>query len=171
MELPEGITEVYGGTRLWDRHASPLSILLLTSILGWAMAGQAGGQPAPITTRNFSDAQLSVKLPAILRNGEFFESRIEVTATTSLSDVQLAISPELWRDITINTMIPAASQESFERGEYRFSYGRLAAGETLAIKIDGQINPPLVAGTVGDVAVFDGRRLIGRHKFNIRVLP
>ena len=73
--------------------------------------------------------------------------------------------------MTINTMIPAASEESFKGGAYRFSYGALRAGETLVVKIDGQINPPLFAGTEGEIALFDGERRLGGMPLKIKVLP
>lgn len=68
-------------------------------------------------------------------------------------------------------MIPAASEEELKNGEYRFAYGPLEAGDTLVIKIDGQVNPPLFAGNEGIMAVYDGERLLGRRAFSIKVLP
>jgi hypothetical protein len=171
MQAPDGIVEKQTGARLWDRHASPLAILLLAGILACALGGLAGGQPSPAIKGEFGAAKLSVKTPATLRNGEFFETRIEIAPDIALADAQLGIGSDLWRDITINSMIPAASEERFQNGEYRFSYGALAAGEALKVKIDGQINPPLFAGTAGDVALYDGDKRIGQLKLRIRVLP
>src|SRR3546814_13021689 len=73
----------------------------------------------------------------------------------------IEVSPSLWRDMTINTMIPAPAEEFFEKGGYRFAYDRMPRGKRLLIKIDGQINPPLFAGTRGDIAVYDGERRLG----------
>ena len=56
-------------------------------------------------------------------------------------------------------------------GAFRFDYGPLKAGETLDIQIDGQINPPLFAGTHGRVAVFDGERELVGIPLRITVLP
>lgn len=171
MQPPDGVLEEQTRSRLWDRHASPAAILLLGGILAFAFAGLAGGQPSPTIHGEFGTARLSVKTPTILRNGEFFESQIEIAPDIPLADAQLGIGSSLWRDITINSMIPAASEERFEQGEYRFSYGAIGANETLSVKIDGQINPPLFAGTAGDIALYDGDRFVGRLKLEIRVLP
>lgn len=171
MQPPDGIFEQQTATGIWDRHASPLSILILAGVLMLALTGLAGGQPSPTITKDLGAASLRIKTPVILRNGEFFESQIEITPNIRLADAQLAIGSGLWRDVTINSMIPAASDEHFEKGAYRFSYGPLAAGETLSVKIDGQINPPLFAGTAGDVALYDGDKLVGRQELAIRVLP
>lgn len=171
MPAPDGIAEPQARQRIWDRHASPISILLLGGVLALALAGFAGGQPSPTTAADFGAATLSVRTPAVIRNGEFFETEIRVTAAVPLEDVGIAVSPGLWRDMTINTMIPAAREESFAGGRFRFAYGELTAGGALTVKIDGQINPPLFAGNEGDIALYDGDRLIGRTRLRIKVLP
>lgn len=170
MEAIEGVS-AESGARIWDRHASPISILILGAILLAAGLGLTGGQPSPPRTAQFGEAQLTIKTPVTIRNGEFFETDITVVATAPLGDVTIAVSPSLWRDMTVNTMIPAPSEEKFEKGHFRFAYGPLNAGETLRVKIDGQINPPLFAGTSGEIGLFDGDRRIGSMPLQIRVLP
>ncbi|WP_179497012.1 hypothetical protein [Sphingopyxis sp. JAI108] len=155
----------------WHRHASPISFIILAVIIALALSGLVGGQTSPLRSEDFGAARLEVKTPSVIRNGEFFETRIRIEASQDMSDAVLAVSPSLWTDMTINTMIPAASEESFKGGAYRFSYGELRAGETLVVKIDGQINPPLFAGTEGEIALFDGERRLGGMPLHIEVLP
>lgn len=114
---------------------------------------------------------MGVQMPMVIRNGEFLETSIDIRANRAIADATLAIETGLWRDITINTMIPAAAEETFKDGEYRFAYGPLAKGETVRVKIDGQINPPLFGGNAGFIALYDGERLIGRRHFRIKVRP
>src|SRR3546814_10184563 len=66
--------------RFWDRHASPISILILGSLLLAAVLGFTGGQPSPPRTADFGEARLMVKTPVIIRNGEFFETDLTLTA-------------------------------------------------------------------------------------------
>ncbi len=173
MQAPEGLESPPQRLRLrlWDRHASPISILVLGALLLAAVLGFTGGQPSPPRTADFGAARLTVKTPAIIRNGEFFETDVTLTANAPLGDAVIAVTPTLWRDMTVNTMIPAPVEESFEDGRFHFSYGPLEPGERLRVKIDGQINPPLFAGTQGDIAVFDGERRIGAIPLRIKVLP
>ena len=171
MAAPDGISEEPTGDGLWNRHASPVSILILGSILACAFAGFTGGQPSPKEVADFGRATLAVKTPHIIRNGEFFETEIEISPVAAIGDATVAISADLWRDMTVNTMIPAAGTESFAEGRYRFAYGPLKAGQTLRIKVDGQINPPLFAGTEGEISLYDGERLVGRQPLRIKVLP
>ena len=155
----------------WDRHASPVALLILGSLLLFAAFGGAGGQPSPRTTAQFGLAEMHVKMPAVIRNGEFFEAVVDIEAGAPLTDATLAVEADLWRYTTLNPMIPAATEEKFVDGDFRLSYGPLEAGEILRIKIDGQINPPLFAGNSGAIALYDGERLIGTRRFDVRVLP
>lgn len=157
--------------RLWHRHASPLSLVLLGAIVLAALLGFAGGTPAPVRTARFAAATLTVKAPALIRNGEFVETRIVVEANTAIAQPVIGVDAAYWRDITVNTMMPAPADEAFAGGMFRFNYGALEPGDKLEIKIDGQINPSLFQGTRGRVALFDGDRLIGSQRLELRVLP
>lgn len=172
MQTLEGLEDAGPSRqRFWDRHASPISILLLGSLLLSAVLGFTGGQPSLPHTADFGDARLTVKTPTVIRNGEFFETDVTLTADAPLDDAVIAVTPSLWHDMTVNTMIPAPAEERFADGHFRFSYGPLDAGERLHVKIDGQINPPLFAGTEGEIALFDDDRLVGSMSLHIRVLP
>lgn len=92
-------------------------------------------------------------------------------ADRPLADATLAVSADLWRDMTINTMIPAPADEVLKSRSYRFAYGPLAAGDTLQVKIDGQINPPLFVGARGTIALYNGDDMSGRQPLRIRVFP
>lgn len=171
MQALEGLEAELTRPRLWDRHASPISILILGGLLLAAGLGFLGGQPSPPKAADFGEARLVVKTPTIIRNGEFFETDLTLTARVPLEDAVIAVSPALWQDMTVNTMIPAPAEESFEDGQFHFSYGPLDAGESVHVKIDGQINPPLFAGTRGQISVLDGKRRIGAMPIRIKVLP
>jgi hypothetical protein len=172
IEFPDGIGNQHSEDQgRFARHASPLSILILGSMIVAAFLGAFGGGRVRPLALESGAAQLTVTTPRTLRNGEFFETRISVLARADIADLVIAVPPGLWRDMTINTMIPAASEETFKQDSYRFSYGPLKRGETLQMKIDGQINPPLFAGTRGEIAVLDGEAPIGAIPFAIDVLP
>ena len=171
MQALEGLEAEPTRARLWDRHASPISIQILGGLLLAAGLGFLGGQPSPPKAADFGEARLVVKTPTIIRNGEFFETDLTLTARVPLEDAVITVSPALWQDMTVNTMIPAPAEESFEDGQFHFSYGPLDAGESVQVKIDGQINPPLFAGTRGQISVLDGKRRIGAMPIRIKVLP
>ena len=170
-DCPAGIAPGSFRTGFWDRHASLMAFLVLAAVLAFGLSGLAGGRPSARSVCDFGAASLAVKTPHVIRNGEFFETDIRVRADAPVEDLVIAVSGSLWRDMTINTMIPAASEDSYADGEYRFSFGPVAPGDTLRFKIDGQINPPLFGGNSGSIAIYDGERPIGRRRLTVKVLP
>lgn len=172
LRPPDGIVDRHAAPRRGLRaHANLVSLLVLGALMITAMTGWLAGSPTVGRQAAGPAATLTASIPERLRNGEFFEMRLTVTARQPIGDATIAIPPALWRDMTINSMIPAPSEEAFKGGAYRFRYGPLAAGETLTMKIDGQINPPLTVGTTGEVAVYDGDVRIVALPVHIRILP
>jgi hypothetical protein len=153
------------------RHANPASLILLGVLLAVACLGVLGGHPHPVRTIDDGRVSLTVTTPTRLRNGMFFETRILIEPRQPIGDVVLAVSPDLWRDITINSAIPAAEKEEFADGMIRMSFGPGEPGKPIAVKFDGQVNPPLVGANRGEVAVFDGERRLAAIPIETRVLP
>ncbi|HEY0623877.1 hypothetical protein [Sphingomonas sp.] len=157
-----------------DGHGARLnwiSLAVLGAILLAALLGAFGGGKARGAIVDASAARLEVHTPRVLRNGMFFETRIHVTAKAPIADAVIVVPATLWRDMTINTMIPAASEEKAEKRAFRFHYGPMKPGDVLDIKVDGQINPPLFAGNSGSVGLHDGDRPIAAIPVEITVLP
>ena len=61
------------------------------------------------------DATVVVDTRRTLRNGEFFETRLTATAARPLADVTVAFSPSVWRNMTVNTMLPAPRRPADQR--------------------------------------------------------
>jgi len=147
------------------------SLAILGALMVAGLTGALGGQEDQTRRAQGNGVILKVKTPAILRSGMLFETVVEVRTERPVTDLVVAVSDGLWRQMTINTMIPAAEEESSENGFRRFSFGPAPAGETFRFKVDGQINPPLFVGTRGDVAILDGDRELARTPLRTRVLP
>jgi hypothetical protein len=148
-----------------------LSLVVLGAVMLAALLGVFGGGKARPIVVDSATARFEVASPRTIRNGEFFEMRIRIEAKRPIAKAVLVVPASLWRDMTINSMIPAPSEEKAERGAFRFDYGALKAGDVLHVKVDGQINPPLFAGTSGTVELADDQRPIASVPLNIRVLP
>ena len=169
--FPDGIGEDSLRATAFHRHASPLAIVVLGIFLTLALAGLFGGQPHAITRASAPQADLTVAAPEVIRNGEFFEMRIEATPHRHFDNLTISVSPSLWRDITVNSTIPQAGSETVKDGEFRFSYGAREAGDPLTVKIDFQINPSLFAGTDGEIALLDGEQRIISQRLSMKVMP
>ena len=152
-------------------RATPFSLILLGAILLAALLGVFGGTPYAQRTVESGDAALTVIAPEVLRDGMFFEMRFEVVAKRDIAEPVLAVESTLWRDVTINTFIPAPTGEEYKNGAFHFTFPALEAGDRMIAKVDGQINPSLVASTEGEIAIFDGEsRLVGTP-YALKVYP
>lgn len=143
-----------------------LSTLLIAAFLGWL-----GGTPSARYSGLGNQADIAVSMPRILRSGMFFEARIDVTARESLRDATIAMSPGLWRSITINTQLPEPTDQEFKNGFYQLHYGPLGAGERISMKFDAQINPDIFLSNRGKIALLDGDRHVARLPVTLTVLP
>ena len=167
---PDGISDRHilpvGG---WLRHASPAGLLVFGLVVVLAFSGLLGRE------RTWSAAgpaaSLDVHSPEIIRNGEFFEMRFRVAAHETIGEVVIGVEEDLWEDITVNTMIPAATEETSENGEARFTFAELPAGTTFLFKVDLQVNPDIVLGNQGAVTLYDGSEELARTDLTITVLP
>jgi hypothetical protein len=148
-----------------------LSFALLLALLAVALSGALGGSSRPVTTADAPAAALSVKAPAVIRNGMFFEVAVDVAARRAIAKPVLAVSESYWRDITINTTEPQAASEKSERGMFLFEYDAMKPGDVLRVKFDGQINPSLFGGTAGRIELRDDKTPIASIPLQTRVLP
>lgn len=166
---PDGIASADADGR--GARLNWVSLAVLAAVMLAALLGAFGGGKARSVAAIAPAARLEVHTPRVLRNGMIFETRIHMTARAPVANAVIVIPASLWRDMTVNTMIPAPSEERAEKGAFRFSYGAMKPGDTLDIKIDGQINPPLFAGNAGSIALYDGDRLLTHVPIDITVLP
>ena len=168
---PDGIQERHWRPASRRRQGQgPLSTLVLTAVM---IAGLLGlfGLPDQTRTALAPRAQLEVYGPRLIRNGEFFEMRLRVRARDTIVEPVIAIGTDVWRDITVNTMIPAATEEEFANGEYRFTFGRLNAGEELVFKVDAQINPNYWGSSSDQIRLLGGDEPITGVQYDLMVLP
>jgi hypothetical protein len=153
----------------WRRHASPAGLVVFGVVVVLAFSGVLGHERTWQATG--SGASLAVHAPEIIRNGEFFEMRIRVETDEPISELVIGVDEALWEDITVNTMIPAATEEVSEDGEARFTFAELAAGTGFLFKVDLQVNPDIVLGNEGSVTLYDGTDALATADLSITVLP
>ncbi|HEX7225213.1 MAG TPA: hypothetical protein VF367_06515 [Candidatus Limnocylindria bacterium] len=153
----------------WQRHASPLGLIVFGVVVVLALVGVLGHERTWAASGGGVD--LEVHAPEVIRNGEFFELRVRVRADDAVDELVIGVDESLWEDVTVNTMIPAASDEVSEDGEVRFTFAELSAGTEFLLKIDLQVNPDIIAGNDGAITVYDGDERLTAADLTITVLP
>jgi hypothetical protein len=139
-------------------------VVVALALSGWLGRERTWSADADGTT-------LEVHAPEIIRNGEFLEMRVRVTSDTPITELVIGIDESLWEDVTVNTMIPSAADETSEDGEVRLTFAELAAGAAFLFKVDMQINPDIVGGNTGTLTVYDGEAELVATDISITVLP
>lgn len=168
--FPDGIDE----SSLKARNPSRVILwrfLIFAVILSLALIGLFGGGGVRVRSVETPAARLSLEAAERVRNGNYFEARITVEARSPIAEPVIAVPADLWRESTINSLLPEPEEESFQGGEYRFRFAPLAAGQNLEFKIDGQINPALFGRLAGDYRLLDGGRELARIESRLTVIP
>jgi hypothetical protein len=169
-DYPDGIDEHHATPRRGlRRHASPLALGVFGFVIALGVAGLLGHER---DWRSEGDGvTLTVHTPEVIRSGEFLETRVTVEAATAIEDLAIGVEQGLWEDMTVNTMIPAATEESSLDGEFRFTFGPMEAGTRFDLKIDLQVNPDIVGGNQGTLTVYDGDSPTTAVDIDVTVLP
>lgn len=157
--------------RQWGGMPAWAGVAILGLIVATAATGVLGGGLSPQEVAETRAASLAIKTPRTVRNGMMFETRIRITAHEPIKEPVLRISEKLWRDTTVNSFVPAPSEEALDEKGWRFTLTPLAAGETAVVHIDGQKNPPRVGVNDGTIALYDGDTLLVQMPVTVRILP
>jgi hypothetical protein len=167
---PDGISDEHlrssNGLR---RHASPLSLAIFGSVIVLGLTGLLGHERDWRAEAN--GASLTVHASEITRNGEFLEMRISVDTDEPIGELVVGIESALWEDLTVNTMIPAPTDEESVDREFRFTFAELEPDTPFLLKVDLQVNPDILGANDGTVAVYDGDERVVETPVSITVLP
>ncbi len=170
MALPEGISQEHVEGKPGMLRGF-LPVFILGALLLAAMLGLFGGGHDPTVSAEGRVAKISVTAPQKIRNGEFFEIDIVVSARRPIAKPVVAISSGYLFDVTVNTHIPEPKDMGFEDGQFRLEYPAMKAGDQLLVKLDGQVNPTLVGQNSGQVSVLDDKTPLVRRPVHLWVYP
>jgi hypothetical protein len=148
-----------------------LPVFLLGALLLAAMLGVFGGTRDPQVSAEGDGARLTVTAPRTLRSGMILEVGIDVTVGRPIAQPVVAISGSYLHELSFNSIIPEASQAEFENGTLTLHYDALQPGDRLHVKMDGQVNPPLIGETDGIIAVRDGDTVLAQRPVSLWVFP
>ena len=170
-KAPDGVRQEHiRETRGIRQYRTAVGLIALTAAVVAAAIGVFGA-PEAVRSASGTRAELEVHGPRQIRTGEFFEMRFRIDATEDLTDAVLGVDERIWQDITVNTMIPGPTDETYADGQYRFAFGELAAGQSFLFKVDAQINPDYFGPSAGQVSLYDGDELIAELAYELGVLP
>ena len=167
---PDGISEDHARPLAgWRHNASPLSLAVFGLVVALGLAGVLGHERE--WRAEAPGVSLRVHSPETIRNGEFFEMRVSVASEEPIGELAIGVEQALWEDMTVNTMIPAATEEESADSEFRLVFAELEPGTTFLLKVDLQVNPDILGGNDGTITVYDGEEALVETPISIAVLP
>jgi hypothetical protein len=145
-----------------------MAVLALVALLALLdVFGQAGS-----TSRADSgSASLKLGMPSALRGGLLFQAKIEIAARTDIENPRLVLAKGWLEGMTLNTIEPAAQSESSRDGLVVLSYDKLAAGDTMTIWTQAQVNPTQTGGRDFSLELDDAERPLARIHRHVTVFP
>jgi hypothetical protein len=143
-----------------------LGILLSASFFGWLGTEAERSDSREAVT-------LTVDAPVRIRNGEFYEMTFRVEAHRAVGELVLLVDVDVWRDVTVNTFVPAPTEEGMRGEAFEFRFGPLEAGSELLVKVDAQVNPDHAPNANrGAIAIADGDGSpLASVDYSLEVLP
>jgi hypothetical protein len=166
---PPGITDRHfnPSARPWSRW---VAVVVLSALPVLALLNVFGQHPTT-TTAASPVADASVSSPARLRSGLQFQTRVEVTAHSSIAHLALAFSPGWWDGMSANSIEPQPSSQTTRNGQTVLDMGSLPAGQTLTTQLNFSVNPTDVGTRSEDLTVLDGSHTLLRIHRSVTIFP
>jgi hypothetical protein len=152
---------------LWARRAwlaifLAFAVLALLDVFGQADSHSAASAP---------QAVMRIAAPRTVRGGLYFQSRVQIRALQAIDHPRLLLARGWIEGMQVNSIEPAAMGETTRDGRLVLSYDSLAAGDTLDIWMQFQVDPTNVGHRSYALELDDAETPITRIDRKITVLP
>ena len=146
--------------------------LLAAMFAGVAIAATGAiGQPTKTVVAGGSGARLEVQLPAVLRGGLMWRTRIAIRTELDIKHPRVILGPGFVEGMQLNTIEPGPDSEAGRGARVVLSYPELQAGDELVVYLQLQVNPTTVGAQDTSVELDDETELVARVAHTTRVLP
>lgn len=174
-DTPYAVGSQHFGRSQLSRWRTPLAVLAMGTVLLLAATGVLGGGPSHVERASAAGVQAEIQYDPIVRSGNWFETQVTVRSAADVKDLTIAVDAPLWRQLSIDTMVPDAESAEAVDGRFAYHFGEVKAGEAFRLKLDGQIQPGLMREQSGIIRVLEGavepaRELVA-VPMRLRVLP
>lgn len=116
-------------------------------------------------------ATLELSAPTQLRGGLLFQARFDIKANKDIKDAVLVLDSGWAESMTINTIEPAAAEETSRDGSLAFDIGQIPQGKTWRQYMQFQVNPVNAGSQSQGVTLYDGNVPLLHMNRNVRVWP
>jgi hypothetical protein len=158
------VTEVYELAVRW------IFFGLITLVLLLGLLNTFGQSPTGSRVEAAA-ATLEVSAPTDVRGGLYFQGRYRITANEEIEKATLVLSPGWLESMHINTIEPAPVGESSRDGDLALDFGHVAAGDSITVYLQFQVNPNNVGHKSQDVRLYDDTELLATAERDVTIWP
>ena len=159
---------------LSTRHGEPWArraiVALLAAAVIAALLGAVGQTPETLHAQA-SAATLTVKAPARVRGGLFFQGRFDIVAREHVSRPRLVLGNGWAEELQIDTIEPSPKSETSSNGELDLEFDPMRSGDHLTLWMQFEVNPTGAGRRDRSVTLLDGDHFITRIPGKLTVLP
>jgi hypothetical protein len=143
---------------------------LLTIALLFGLANAYGQSPTGSRVEA-SAALLEVSAPVDVRGGLYFQGRYRITAYEEIEKATLVLASGWLESMHINTIEPSPVGESSRDGDLALDFGHVAAGDSITVYLQFQVNPNNLGRRSQDVRLYDDTELLATAERDVTIWP
>jgi hypothetical protein len=152
---------------LWARRVLMALLAVVVALALLDTFGQAGSTSRAET----AGATMKLGMPSAVRAGLFFQAKLEIAARQDVENPRLVLGSGWTEGMQVNTIEPAAQSESSRDGLLVLSYDKLAAGDTMTVWFQFQVDPTENGRRDFTIELDDAERPVARIVRHLNVFP
>ncbi len=171
-EVPQSLTleSNRDATEVYELGARRVFFSLLTLVLVLALLNVFG--QSPIGSRVETAAGiLEVSAPEDVRGGIYFQGRFRISAREEIEQATLVLDSGWAESMHINTIEPSPVGEASRDGKLALDFGHVAAGDSITVYLQFQVNPNNLGRRSQDVHLYDDTELLATAERTVMVWP
>ena len=170
--MPQSLTtkENRDATEVFELGARRAFFVLLTITLLLGLANAYGQSPTGSRV-DAAAALLEVSAPVDVRGGLYFQGRYRITAREDIEKATLVLASGWLESMHINTIEPSPLGESSRDGDLALDFGHVAAGNSITVHLQFQVNPNNLGRRSQDVRLYDDTELLATAERDVTIWP
>ena len=171
-DTPQSLTmkENRDATEVYELGARRVFFSLLTIVLLFGLANTYGQSPTGSEV-DAPAAKLEVSAPVDVRGGLYYQGRFRITAHEDIAKATLVLASGWLESLHINTIEPSPVGESSRDGDLALDFGHVAAGASITVYLQFQVNPNNLGRRSQDVRLYDDTELLATAQRDVTIWP
>jgi hypothetical protein len=145
-------------------------LAVMAAVVIAALAGLFGQQHETAHAET-SAASVTVRAPATIRGGLFFQGRIDIVAHQAIKRPRLVLGPGWTEQLQLNTLEPSPTSESSSAGRLELEYDPMKPADHLTLWMQFEANPTGFGRHDRSVTLLDDAAPLARVPGDITALP